>query len=102
MSAILSSYVFGLNLSNFNHSCIGLRMSGYNAECKSDGLRLNWSGIVAQSIKTMPFRLPSVESAPRLTGGSSAIMPTRLPASFCQIHQLLPVINLWQYSLPAL
>ena len=28
-------------------------------------------------------------------------MPTSLPASFCQSDQLLPVINLWQDSLPA-
>ena len=28
-------------------------------------------------------------------------MPSRLPASFCQLDQLLPVISLWQYSLPA-
>ena len=49
----------------------------------------------------MPFRLPSVESAPRLSDGSNAIMPTSLPASFCQSDQLLPVINLWQDSLPA-
>ncbi|DBA87512.1 TPA: hypothetical protein ACH3X1_004541 [Trebouxia sp. C0004] len=27
-------------------------------------------------------------------------MPTSLPASFCQFDQLLPVINLLQYSLP--
>ena len=28
-------------------------------------------------------------------------MPTSLPVSFCQSDQLLPVINLWQDSLPA-
>jgi hypothetical protein len=49
----------------------------------------------------MPFRLPSVESAVQLPDGSNVIMPTRPPASFCHFDQLLPVINLWQYSLPA-
>ena len=32
----------------------------------------------------MPFRLPSVESAPRLSDGFNAITPASLPASFCQ------------------
>ena len=47
------------------------------------------------------FRLPSVESAPRLSDGSNVALPTCLPASFCQFDQLLPAMNLWQYSLPA-
>ena len=49
----------------------------------------------------MPFRLPSVESAPWLSDGYNLSLPTSLPASFCQFDQLLPVINLLQYSLPA-
>ena len=49
----------------------------------------------------MPFRLPSVESAPRLSDGYNATMSTVLPAIFCQFDQLLPVMNLWQYSQPA-
>ena len=47
------------------------------------------------------FRLPSVESAPRLSDGSKVTLPTCLPASFCQFDHLLPAMNLWQYSPPA-
>ncbi|DBA87894.1 TPA: hypothetical protein ACH3X1_004883 [Trebouxia sp. C0004] len=56
---------------------------------------------MCNQLTPMPFRLPSIESAPRLSDGSNVIMPTGLPASFCQFDQLLPIINLLQYSLPA-
>ena len=45
MSAILSSYVYGLSWTQQSFTmAMAFEMSNHNAKSKSDGLRFNWLG----------------------------------------------------------